>query len=69
MNGLALIASVPIQVVVASRKAPARSGPSGKRFHASVANAANASSLSMPAAPMRKRLARLGTFQASVVSV
>lgn len=69
MKGLALMPSVATQVVVASRNAPARSGPSGSSVHASVENAASATSLSMPAAPIHSRRRRSGTFQASVVSV
>lgn len=69
MNGLALMASVATQVVVASMNAPPRSGPSGSRLQASVANAASAISLNMPAAPIQSRSRRAGTFQASVVSV
>ncbi len=69
MKGLELTASVASQVVEASRKAPARSGPSGSAHQASVAQAASVSSVSMPAAPISSRWRREGSFQASLVSV
>jgi hypothetical protein len=49
MKGLALMARVATQLVVASTKAAERSAPSGRKAHASVAQAAIASSVRMPA--------------------
>ena len=69
MNGLALIASVHIQVVVASRNRPLRSAPSGASAQASVVHAASISSTAMPAPATAKRSARRSSFHDSLVSV
>ena len=64
-----LIASVAIQVVVASGKAIARSSPSGSSVHASVDQAAIASSVAMPAPATCRRLRLSRRRQTALVSV
>ena len=69
MKGLALTASVAIQLVVASTKAADRSGPSGSRPQAAVAQAAIAISVQMPAQATCRRWRASVSRQASLVSV
>ena len=69
MNGLALISTVLTQVVVASRKAIARSGPSGSQTQASMAQTAMVSSVAIPAAATFRRWSRRVSFHTSLVSV
>lgn len=69
MKGLRLIARVRIQVVVASMNAALRNMPSGKKLQSRVAQAASASSVSMPAAPMARRCCCRRRRQAPEVSV
>ena len=69
MNGLALTASVKIQLVVAKKNKALRIGPSGVRLQAKVASPAKASSVTMPALAMARRCRGLLSFQLSLVSV
>ena len=69
MKGLALIARVASQVVLANRKIPARIGLSGKKHQSNVAQEASVSSAIIPAPPINNRWRRDGNFHASLVSV
>ena len=69
MNGLALMATVPTQLMVASTKADERIGPSGNRAQARVAQAATISSVAMPALATCSRCNRSVRRQVSLVSV
>ena len=69
MNGLALITSVVIQLVVASTKNTARKLPSGKTDQANVAQAPMTSSVTMPALATFSLWRRSVKRQVSLVSV
>ena len=69
MKGLALMASVAIQLVVASTKAAERAGPSGSMPQAAVAQTATMSSVAMPATDTCSRWRASFRRQASLVSV
>ncbi|MCY1559881.1 hypothetical protein D9M68_969630 [compost metagenome] len=69
MNGLALMASVMIQLVVARKNMPLRNAPSGARLQSKVARLARASSTAMPALAMARRWRGSLSRQLSPVSV
>src|SRR3569832_550562 len=69
MNGDVLIAIEEIHVMVANTNVVLRNSPSGSMTHASVAHAATASSVSIPAAPTARRWRRSRNRHASLTSV